>query len=91
MADSAFFTYKGYPLVRKGTDIYYGNMTDEYVVMIKILNSHKIGDLDVADKLRVQLCLTASDIDASKLIQKTSERNSFYEAIDLANVWLTRL
>ncbi len=91
MAESDFFTYKGYPLVRKGKVIYYGNMTDEYVVMINIQNSHKVGDLDVADKLKVQLCLTAQDVDANKMIQKTSERNGLYEALDLANVWLSRL
>ena len=37
MAQSEFFTYKGLPLVRKGKEIYYGNMSDEYVVMIQIL------------------------------------------------------
>ena len=30
---SDFFTYKGYPLVRKGDQIYYGNMYDDYYVM----------------------------------------------------------
>mgnify|MGYP000284950106 CR=1 FL=1 len=33
----AFFTYKGVPLVRKGNNIYFGNMYDEFVVMIEIL------------------------------------------------------
>ena len=26
----AFFTYKGVPLVRKGNNIYFGNMYDEF-------------------------------------------------------------
>ena len=30
---SDFFNYKGYPLVRNGDTIYYGNMSDEYVVI----------------------------------------------------------
>ena len=40
MAQSEFFTYKGLPLVRKGKEIYYGNMSDEYVVMIQLSLIH---------------------------------------------------
>ena len=39
----AFFTYKGVPLVRKGNNIYFGNMYDEFVVMIEILSTEKVG------------------------------------------------
>ncbi len=90
MAESEFFIYKGYPLVRHGKTIYYGNMTDKYVVMISIQKSHKVKDLEISDKLKVQLCLTAQNVDASKMIQKTSERSGLYEALDLAHVWLSR-
>ena len=34
--DKSFFTYKGFPLVRHEDVIYYGNMSDDYVVMLKI-------------------------------------------------------
>ena len=30
---SEFLTYKGKPLVRKGNTLYYGNMSDKFVVM----------------------------------------------------------
>ena len=40
----AFFTYKGVPLVRKGNNIYFGNMYDEFVVMIEILSTEKVDD-----------------------------------------------
>ena len=57
----AFFTYKGVPLVRKGNNIYFGNMYDEFVVMIEILSTEKVGGIDVANKVRIrkgeqQLC-----------------------------------
>ena len=38
---SRFFTYKGYPLVRHDNVIYYGNMSDDYVVMLQILQQKK--------------------------------------------------
>ena len=40
--DKSFFTYKGFPLVRHEDVIYYGNMSDDYVVMLKILNKKKV-------------------------------------------------
>ncbi len=85
-----FFMYKGFPLVRSNKEIYYGNMSDELVATIRILSSHKENELDVADKLKVTLMRTAKDIDAKDMIVKTSDRNSLFEALDVANIWLTR-
>lgn len=85
-----FFTYKGFPLVRKGRQIYYGNMSDEYVAMIKILSTHKTKDLDVADKIKVILMQTSPDIDPNEAIVKSSDRGGLYEALDIANIWLKK-
>ena len=46
---NAFFTYKDYPLVRCGDTIYYGNMSDKYVILIKILSKKTVADLEIAD------------------------------------------
>ena len=57
MADKKEFplTYKGHPLRRKDNLIYYGSMADKYIIAIQILSSQKEGDLDVANKISVQL------------------------------------
>lgn len=89
MAES-FLMYKGFPLVRNKKDIYYGNMSDEYVANIKIMSTHKVNELDVADKVKVILMRTAKNIDPKDMIVKTSDRTSLYEALDVANIWLTR-
>lgn len=86
----SFLMYKGFPLVRKNKDIYYGNMSDEFVANIRIVSTHKENELDVADKVKVTLMRTAKDIDAKDMIVKSSDRNSLYEALDVANIWLTR-
>ena len=57
-----FLMYKGFPLVRRNKEIYYGNMSDEFVANIRIMSTHKENDLDVADKLKVTLMRTAKDI-----------------------------
>ena len=50
--------YKGHPLQRKDNIIYYGSFADKYIVMIQILDTKKVNDLDVATKVSVQLQLT---------------------------------
>ena len=39
-----FLTYKGKPLVRQGNTIYYGDMADDYVIMMQILAKKEVGE-----------------------------------------------
>lgn len=80
MAEYANY-YKDYPIVRKGDEIYYGYMGEPYVAMIQIL--HKSGE--VADKVKIYQLSTAQN----RVIQN-AERDSLYEALDLAYTWLQR-
>ena len=88
--DKSFFTYKGFPLVRHEDVIYYGNMSDDYVVMLKILNKKKVHDIDVASKIKVYQMSTDLTLQPNQAVTKTSEKESLYEALDLANAWLSR-
>ncbi len=87
---NAFFSYKDYPLVRKGNEIYYGNMYDTTVVMMQIVEKTKVGNLDVASKIRLYQMKTDEKLNPVEAIIKQSEKNSLYEALDVAYVWLTR-
>ena len=90
MTEQEFFTYKGLPLVRKDNTIYYGNMSDKYVAMLTVLSTHKVKDLEIADKTRVQLMSTDPKTSATEIITKTSERGSLYVALDVASIWLSK-
>jgi hypothetical protein len=87
---SPFPMYRGKPLVRSGDTIYYGNMTDKYVIKIDIKTKKTVEDMQVADKCIVQLMLTDPEIRSRKQIVKTSEKNGLYLALDIADAWLTR-
>ena len=87
---SPFPMYRGKPLVRSGDTIYYGNMTDKYVIKIDIKTKKTVEDMEVADKCIVQLMLTDPEIRSRKQIVKTSEKNGLYLALDIAEAWLTR-
>lgn len=85
-----FLTYKGRPLVRNGNTIYYGNMTDDFVIMLQINSSKEFGDLDMASKVSIQLINTDPDVSIKEKIVKSSEKKGLYAAMDIADIWLTR-
>ena len=91
MADQKFpLVYKGHPLRRKDNLIYYGSMADEYIVMLQILESKKLDDLDLATKVSVQLQRTDPAVKARDRVVKKSEKDGFYTALDVGCVWLER-
>ena len=85
-----FLSYKGYPLVRNKDEIYYGNMNDEYVIWMQITEKTKIGDLDVASRVKIYKMATDEKLSPMEAGKKQSEKNSLYEALDIADAWLSR-
>ena len=82
--------YKGHPLRRVGNFIYYGTMTDKYIIMMQILETKAEKDLSVASKVSVQLQLTDPDLRSRNRIVKKSEKDSLYAAMDIGAIWLER-
>ncbi|MBR5202045.1 MAG: hypothetical protein IKW45_02165 [Clostridia bacterium] len=87
---SKFLTYKGKPLVRNGNTLYYGNASDNYVIMMQILATKPVGDVEVASKVSIQLLNTDPNVSARERIVKSSEKKGLYAALDIAEVWLSR-
>jgi hypothetical protein len=97
MESKQLFSYKGHHLVREKREIYYGNMSGNYVTKIDILSTKKVvgaegASLDIADKLRIQLLPTevfdGAPLDPTKM--KTTNRESLYEALEVAHNWLVK-
>ena len=82
--------YKGYPLRRKDNLIYFGSMTDKYIIMLQVMDTKKVKDLDVATKVSVQLQLTDPDVKSRDRVVKKTEKDSLYAAMDVATIWLER-
>ena len=91
--------YKGHPLRRKENILYYGSMSDKYIIMLQIMDtktvqpaagSEGVGELKVATKVSVQLQLTDPAVKSRDRVVKKSEKNSLYAAMDVASVWLER-
>lgn len=87
---SALLEYKGHPLRRKDNMIYFGSMSDKYIILLQILDSKTVKDMEVATKVSVQLQLTDPEIKSRDRVVKKSEKESLYAAMDVASVWLDR-
>ena len=82
--------YKGHPLRRKDNLIYYGSMADKYIIMLQVVDTKPHEDLNIANRIVVQLQYTDPDLKSRDRVVKKSEKTSFFEAIDVAAVWLDR-
>jgi hypothetical protein len=90
LAKSKELVYKGHPLRRKDNLIYFGSMADKYIVMLQILDTKKVKDLDVATRVSVQLQLTDPDLKSRDRVIRKTEKDGLYPAMDVATVWLER-
>ncbi len=85
-----FFSYRGKPLVRKGKMIYYGDMSDPYVVMMQVLSVKEKDDLKLADRVMIQMLSTDETLPITERVIKKSEKHGLYQALDIASIWLKR-
>ncbi len=72
-----FLMYKNRPLVRNGKTVYYGNMTDKYVIKMEIKSSKKVDDLEVADKVAVSLIHTDDNMSPKDRIISQAKKTVF--------------
>ena len=85
-----FLMYKGRPLVRSGKTLYYGNMYEPYVIMMQICSTRTEQELEVANRVTVQLLNTDPNVRPRERIVKKSEKQGLYQALDIAAIWLDR-
>ena len=82
--------YKGYPLVRKGNEIYYGYMADPFVIWIQIIQFKEVDGEQTASKVRVIQMSTETADPIKAFVKNTEKECGLYEALDIANVWLEK-
>ena len=89
-SNTKILEYKGHPLRRKDNLIYYGSMSDKYIIMLQITEEKEANNLSIPTRVAVQLQYTDPDLKSRDRVVKKSDKTSLYEAIDLAAVWLNR-
>ncbi len=90
MAENKFLTYKDKPIVKCGKEIYYGDMTEEFVVRFTVLSTAKVGENELPAKVKVELLKSDAELKDKDRIVKESTKESFFDALDVGFVWLER-
>ena len=90
MSEQKELTYKGFPLMRKDKLVYLGSMADPYIVLLQILETKQENGAEIATRISVELQKTDPNVRAKDRIEKKSEKEGFYTALDLGCVWLQR-
>jgi len=90
MSENSFLTYKDKPLVRSGKEIYYGDMSEPYVVRFEILSAEKKDGNEVPTKVSVQLLKSDIQLSLKERIVKETTKDSMFDALDFGFVWLER-
>lgn len=87
---SDFLTYKDKPLVRNGNEIYYGDMSEPYVIRFNIISAKTEGEKEIPDKVSVQLLKSDVNLPEKERIVKETTKSTMFEALDFGFVWLDR-
>ena len=85
-----FNTYKGYPLVRSGDQLYYGYMCDPYVIWIQILDKKETDNGSMTSKARIIQIDTNETDPLNAYVKNKTFECGLYEALDIAKVWLDK-
>lgn len=86
-----YLMYKDRPLVREGNTIIYGNMDDEYVLQLIIMNEKEYMGKNVPDKIIVQITKTDMSLSDGERIAKQDLKSGLAEAFELGVIWLERM
>ncbi len=86
VSENEFLEYKGRPLVRKDSDIYYGDLSDNYHVFLMIMAEKPSSKgTDIPATVMVQLM----ERDSKRPIKQTISK-SLTDALETADAWLER-
>lgn len=80
-------TYKGKPVYRQGNRIYYGNLEDDLILVIDILESKNIYGRQISTKVAFGVQDNTGELGKGQIFRK-AERENLYKAFDLGSWWL---
>ncbi len=80
-------TYKGKPVYRVGNRIYYGNLEDELILVMDILETETVNGVEVTKKVQFHIQDNTGEL-GKGTNYRTGERENLYKAFDIGSWWL---
>jgi len=85
VTSNEYLEYKGRPLVRHDSDIYYGDLSANYHVHMIVMSEKDVKGNSVPDKIIVQLVKKDS-----LMPEKQTMLSGLADALEMADAWLER-
>ena len=83
--------YKNKPLVRCGNTIYYGYLSDRFIVKIQVLSDSEFAnDLQLSSEISVELLDLGVECKLPGTLVKSCTKSGLWSAIDVSSAWLER-
>ena len=83
--------YKGYPIVRNGNRLYFGEPYNNVIVVLTILENTTVAGTELPSRINVQLQSTDPDLAMKKeKIINEVERKTLVDALNIGSVWLDK-
>lgn len=82
-----FLTYNDKPILRCGNRIYYGNFEDKLILVLDILETKKVGDVEAATSVLIQVMDNTGELGEGQVFRKAT-RDNLYKALDIGEWWL---
>lgn len=79
-----YLEYKGWPLVREGDTICYGDKSEKCILVLEIMSYEKHGDKELPANIMIQII----DSNDPNNILRQGSKKGLYEAFSLGVVWL---
>jgi len=89
--DEKTLVYRGKTLIRSGNTIYYGNTSDPFVACLQCMDAQEFSDMTLPGKVTIQILATDENLSPKDRVKKKTEKNSLYEALNIASIWLERV
>ena len=90
LVEGKYLMYRGKPLIREKNAICYGSMEDKCVLFMIILTNKKVGDMEVPDRIIIQILKTDPDTPDAEKVVKQGEKQGLFNAFDIGLIWLER-
>ena len=88
MAFTPKLTYKGRPLVRCGNELYYGSMSEPYVIYLQIMTTKKENNVEIADKIHIVLLSTDTAKPLPERVARQANKSGLYSALTFGDIML---
>ena len=65
-------------------------MAEPFIVRFTVLSTVKAGENEIPGKVKVELLKSDTQLSDKERVVKASEKDSFFDALDVGFVWLER-